>query len=118
MVKPDWSLAVPAQQGLLGLSRTLQQFAPYRSGDSVVQAIALRGGADAAEDDGDPFRIPNPVRIALETRNFHHLTLARGHEPHQDDVNPVNSFPQRRQFTRTHRTGLSPTLRAPAAACR
>lgn len=118
MVKPDPGLRFPAQQGLLGLGRTLQQFAPHRRGNSLVQTIALRGGANADKDGGDPFRIPDRIRILFEAGDMHDLPLARSHEPHQNAVDPVDSRAPRRKFACAHGAGLSPMARAPAAPCR
>ncbi len=118
MVKPVPGLRFPAQLGLLGPGRTFQQFAPHGHGNSLIQAMVPRSGADVVEDDGDPFRIPDRVRTSFEAGNVHDLALPRGHEPHQDGVDPIDPGPPRRQFSAAHSAGRSPTARAPAAPCR
>lgn len=118
MVKPGPGPGFPAQQGLLGLGRALQQFAPHWRSDRLVQAIVLRGGANAVEDDGDSLRIPDAVRIRFEASDLHHFALPRGHEPNQDKVDPVDSCSPCCKFARAHSAGRSPMVRAPAAPWR
>lgn len=109
---------VPAQQGLLGLGRALQQFAPDRRGDGFVQPVASGGYADVVEYEGDPFRIANAIRIPFEAGDLHDFALPRGHEPHQSGVDPVDPGAPRGQFVGAHSAARAPAARAPAAPCR
>ncbi len=78
----------------------------------------MRSGANTVEDDDDPLRIPDRVRIPFEAGYLHDFALPRGHEPHQNGVNPVDPGSPRRKFVGAHSADRSPMARAPAAPCR
>lgn len=76
------------------------------------------GGPDPSEDGGDPLGIPHTVGSGLEPGNQGDLALARGDQPHQDPVDPVDPGPANRQFRGAHGPAPAPTGQAPAAPCR
>jgi|TARA_R110002124_G_scaffold60465_7_gene165833 hypothetical protein len=81
------------QLSLLRKRGPLKQFAPHRDGNRLVQAEASGRPLNALENGGDPLRVTNAVRAALQAGNMSDLTLAGGDEPYQEGINPVDPRP-------------------------